>query len=333
MKRLTAVASVLALLCASSAHAGDSGLKIVDTYRIGGAGGWDYASFDLGTKRLYVTHATSIAAIDTATGTVTPNLAEADGAHIALPLDGGKTLLVTQGKLDKASFIDALTGADLGDVATAAKPDGAIFDPATGMVFVLGNGGDEIDAIDPASRTLTGRIPLAGAPESGAADGKGLIYTHLEDKDALVVIDSKTMRVKATFPLDDCPEPSGLALISDQNLILSACKNGFARISKADTGTEVARLPIGLHADGALYDARTQLGYVPSGAGTLTVISFKSAPKVLDVITTKPGARTAALDPDTGRLYLPYADYGPPEAPGKKPGIVPGTFAVLVVGP
>ncbi len=333
MKFALAAACILALLSTSPALAGDSDLRIIETYKIGGTGGWDYANFDTVTKRLYVTHGSSIAAIDTVTGAITQHLADANGAHIALPLDGGKTLLLTQGKLNQATFVDALTGAPLGNVPTGSKPDGAISDPATGAIFVLDNAGNEIDVIDPVTRRPTGKIPLSGAPESGGADGNGLLYTHLEDKNAIVIIDTKTLTVKATYPLDDCDEPSGLALITGQNLLLSACNNGFARVTNADTGAEVARLPIGLHADGALYDARTKRGYIPSGAGTLTIISFDGTPSVIDVVTTRPGARTAALDPDTGRIYLPFADYGPPEAPGKKPTIMPDTFAVLVVGP
>ncbi|MGA9657759.1 MAG: hypothetical protein WBQ60_01470 [Asticcacaulis sp.] len=50
-------------------------------------------------------------------------------------------------------------------------------------------------------------------------------------------------------------------------------------------------------------------------------------------MTTRPGARTAALDPDTGRIYLPFAEYDPPPKPENRPSIVPDTFAVLVVGP
>ncbi len=301
-------------------------------YKIGGTGGWDYDNYDSVSHRLFITHGTSIAAVDTLTGKVTPHLADAGGAHIALPLADGKTVLLTQGKLNKASFIDAVTGVDLVDVPTAGKPDGAILDPLTGRVFVLDNDSNEIDVIDPVTRSLIGKIALAGAPESGAADGSGLLYTHLEDKNAIVVIDTKALTVKTTYALNDCNEPSGLALVTGQNLLLSACKDGFARVTDATTGAEVAHLPIGLRADGALYDAKTKRGYIPSGVGTLTVISFDGAPRVIEVVTTRPGARTAALDPETGRIFLPYADLLPPAKAGERPSAIPDTFAVLVLG-
>ena len=332
MKRLLAAAALAGLLTATPGLAGDSGLHVLSTVHIGGTGGWDYANFDPVTRRLYVTHGASLAVIDVDTGTVNAHLTDAAGAHIALPLGDGKTLLMTQGKANKASFIDANTGADLGDLATAGKPDGAILDPLSGKVFVLDNDGDQIDVIDPKTRTLVGKIVLSGAPEGGVADGKGLLFTHFEDKNQIAVIDTRSLSVKAIYDLKDCDEPTGMALVPDQRLLLSACKGGVARVTNADTGAEVATVAIGQHPDAALYDETAKLGYVPSGDGKLTVIAFDGKPHVVDVVATKAGARTAALDPKTGRVYLPFAEYGPPARPGDRPSIAPDTFSVLVVG-
>ena len=324
-------AAVLSILTATPAVAADTGLHVVETLHVGGTGGWDYASFDGVARRLYLTHGTSIAAVDVDTGKVTPHLTDAQGAHIALPLGDGKTLLVTQGKAGKVSFVDAVSGANLADVAIGGKPDGAILDPATGHVFVLDNDGARLDAVDPKTRGLIGSIALKGAPEGSAVDGKGRLFIHFEDTNQLVVVDTRALTVTATYDLKDCEEASGLALVADQHLILSACKGGIARVTDADTGTEVATLAIGDRPDGALYDAATKRGYVPSGDGKLTVISFDGKPHVVDVVATKAGARTAALDPATGRVFLPTADFAPAPA-GQRPPVVPDTFEVLVVG-
>lgn len=332
MKPLLAAASLIGLLSAAPSLAGDSGLHILSAIHIGGTGSWDYASFDTVTRKLYVTHGASLAVIEVDSGAVNPHLADASGAHIALPLGDGKTLLMTQGKASKASFIDAATGADLGDIATASKPDGAILDPLTGNIFVLDNGGEQIDVIDPKTRALVGKIALAGAPEGGIADGRGLVFTHFEDKNQIAVIDTRSLSVRAIYDLKDCDEPTGMAFVPDRRLLLSACQGGIARVTNADTGAEVATVAVGQHPDAALYDETAKLGYVPSGDGKLTVISFDGRPHVVDVITTKTGARTAALDPKTGRIYLPTADYGPPGKAGDHPSIIADTFQVLVVG-
>ncbi|WP_443751017.1 YncE family protein [Asticcacaulis solisilvae] len=328
MKSLIAAASLLAL--PSAALAGP--LHVIDTLKIGGTGGWDYVTFDPAHNRVYVAHGPAISAFDLGTRQAAPAFVATQGAHIALPVDGGKTLLVTNGKSNTVTFNDAMTGAQVASVPTDSKPDAAIVEPVSGQAYVMANGGGTVDVVDVASHTLVAKIPVGGDPEAAAIDGQGLVFTHLEDKNALVVIDGKTHAIKATYAMKDCDEPSGVAFVAKGRLILSACKNGIARITEADTGNEVATLPIGQRPDGALYDAKTGLGYVPSGDGKLTVIGFDGKPHVVDTVTTRAGARTAALDPVTGRVFLPFADYAPPAKAGERPGVVPDTFAILVVG-
>lgn len=329
MKAFLATCALAAL--AAPAFAGSTGLHVVDTLKIGGTGGWDYAAFDSVSGKLFLSHGTSIASVDTKTGKVNPHLADADGAHIALPLGDGKTLLVTEGKTSKASFIDAETGANLGDIPTAAKPDGAILDPATGKVFVLDNGGAQLDVLDPKTRTAVGKVTLTGAPEGFAADGNGLIFVHYEDKNQIGVIDSRALTVKAVYDMKDCDGPTGIAFVPGQRLLLSACDGGIGRITNADTGAEVGTVAVGSRPDSAFYDPNAKLGYIPSGDGKLTVIAFDGKPHVVDVVTTKAGARTGAVDPKTGRVYLPTADFAPAKA-GERPAALPDTFEVLVIG-
>jgi hypothetical protein len=40
-----------------------------------------------------------------------------------------------------------------------------------------------------------------------------------------------------------------------------------------------------------------------------------------------------ALDPKTGRLYLPTAQAKPVPDPGERRTLIPGTFAILVLAP
>jgi hypothetical protein len=49
-------------------------------------------------------------------------------------------------------------------------------------------------------------------------------------------------------------------------------------------------------------------------------------------VPTQIGTRTGAVDPGTGRLYLPTAEYNLPVPAGQRPTTKPGTFQILVVG-
>lgn len=49
-------------------------------------------------------------------------------------------------------------------------------------------------------------------------------------------------------------------------------------------------------------------------------------------LKTIPGARTIALDPHSGRIYIPVADLAPAAEAGGKPDIIPGSLRILVAG-
>jgi Tfp pilus assembly ATPase PilU len=55
-------------------------------------------------------------------------------------------------------------------------------------------------------------------------------------------------------------------------------------------------------------------------------------PAVLGQVATKVSARTIALDPSTGRVYLPSATLAPAQR-NERPKPVPGSFRVIVVVP
>lgn len=332
MSKLWLSVCTIALAAATPAMAAPQ-LKLLDTIKIGGKGHWDYATFDAAHNRILLSHNDSIASVDLDGQKVNPHLADATGSHIALPLPDSASFLITNGKANTVTLNDSATGAVKATIATDTGPDGAVLDPVSGDAFVMANHGGMVDVIDTKMAGVKAHIAVGGAPEGAAADGAGHVFTHLEDKNALVVIDAKSDAVLASYAMDDCDEPSGLAYVGDGGLLLSACHNGVARVTDATTGKEVARLPIGKQPDYAIYDAGRKLGYIPCGNGTLTVIDFSGkTPVVAQVVTTKPGARTAALDPATGRLYLPTADFAP-ASPGTRPAVIDDSFKLVIVGP
>jgi hypothetical protein len=49
-------------------------------------------------------------------------------------------------------------------------------------------------------------------------------------------------------------------------------------------------------------------------------------------VATRTGARSGALDPQTGDVYLPSGEFTPPTVPGARPTLVPGSFQILEFG-
>jgi DNA-binding beta-propeller fold protein YncE len=327
-----------ALACAAAlppavATAGASGLKVVA--RIAGPdGAWDMASFDPQLRRVFVAHGDRVTAIDADSGAVHGEFAPANHAHAVVVVPGTGRIVTTNSGDNTAKVIDAASGALLASIPASVDADSATYDGGSGLVVVIGGDSGQITLIDARKLKAAGSIAVGGTLEFPQADGRGRLYVNAEDTHEIVVIDLAAAKVVGRYPLNGCVRPSGLALVAGGRLI-SACSNGMAKILYAGSGREIASLAIGEGPDAVIYDPARALAYIPSGrSGTLAVIGLAgpAANTVIDTVSTQMGARTGTVDPKTGRIFLPTAEYLPPAAPGKRPAPKPGTFSVLVLG-
>ncbi len=331
-KAFVAVLSLFLFARAAAAqNLSASSYKIVS--RIAGPdGGWDLLDVDSERGRLYVARSSGVMAVDLATNTVTPNLVKSLQGHAALAIPGTSQVISTNGGNGTAAIFEGTTGQITATLTVGTKPDAIAFDPATKTIWVMNPGSGDISVIDPVAAKVIDTVAVGGSLELGAADGEGRLYVNVEDKNDVAVIDTRSRKLITRFALAGCDGPTGLAYAPDAKLILSACKNGVAKITAAD-GHEVASLTVGARPDGALYDLKRHLAFVPSGGdGTLSIISLTPTPKIIGQVATAKGARTAALDAATGRIYLPSAQYAQPVGTAR-PSAIPGSFEVLVVAP
>lgn len=108
----------------------------------------------------------------------------------------------------------------------------------------------------------------------------------------------------------------------------------------ANSGKQLAALPIGSRTDGAAFDPRTRRAFSSNGDRTLTVIAEKTPNSFvsLGTVPTMLGARTMTLDPTTGRLYLVAAEMKINESADPKVfrhrfSVVPGSAKLLFLDP
>src|ERR1700722_12839631 len=161
MKTIAVIASVgfaaaaLIALAPSAMAQAPASYSLSDRIAIGD-GGFDYASFDPVHRRLYVSRTGGVLALDVDAKTVTEHLTDAQKTHESLPLDGGKTLLITDSGSNPARLVDALTGKPLAEIPTGKKPDAAIFDPASGLALAMNGASGDVTLIDPATQKAVG---------------------------------------------------------------------------------------------------------------------------------------------------------------------------------
>src|SRR5271168_907072 len=117
--------------------------------------------------------------------------------------------------------------------------------------------------------------------------------------------------------MKNCEEPTGLAYDSTDRLVVSVCSNGMVKFIASESGKEVASVKVGAGADGLVYDSKRNYVFSFGGDdGTLSIIAVNGRKNIAlaQTLKTKPGARLGALDPKTGRVYIPSASFGPPAA-------------------
>jgi YVTN family beta-propeller protein len=311
-----------------------SGLKVVG-HISGPDGGWDYATVDATARRLYVAHGDAVMAVDLDSGKVTPSLVGASRAHGIAPVTGTTLAVSTNGAANSVTVFDTVTGKVAAEIPTGGKsPDAIVYDPATDLVLVMNHRSGDVALVDPHALKVVGTIVVGGTLEFAVVDGKGRAYVNVEDKNEIAVIDTRGRKILRRIALKDCDGPSGLAYDPDTDVLVAACSNGVAKAVAANAGTEVATLKIGSRPDAVMVDVARKVFYVPNGGdGTLSVIAERSANdlRVVDTVTTQVGARTGAVDPNTGRIYLPVAKSWLPGSAGM---LTPksGTFELMVVG-
>lgn len=335
MRIFLSLASAIAILgAAASVSAQPARYHVVEKLPLPD-GGWDLASFDPAMGRVYIARRDGVTAIDVRTGAVTARLVPASGGHAVVPLKDGAEILVTDGRDDMARIYDARSGERLAEIRTGQKPDAAIFDAATGLAVVMNGKSGDLTLIDPASRSAVGQIAIGGGLELAAGDGRGRLFVNIEDRNTLAVVDLRARKLEKRIALTGCDGPTGIAYLPLARRILSTCANGVAAVTDPAAGKVVAGLPIGQGPDSAIYDAQRRLAFVPAGkSGELDIFADTAAgvtPR--GKAATQRGARTGALDPATGRIYLPAAEYLPAASPGERPEIKPGTVVAVVVAP
>jgi DNA-binding beta-propeller fold protein YncE len=332
-------ASLTLLVAAAALAASGPGYKVVNTYKVGGDGGWDYLTADASARRLYISRGTHVIVVDLDTGKTVGDIADTPGVHgIALAPELGRGF-TSNGREGTVSIFDLKTLATSSKVKVGDNPDAILYDPATKRVFTFNGRSQDSTAIDATNGTVLGTIKLDGKPEFAASDGKGGVFVNIEDKSELTAIDANKLAVKATWPLAPCTEPSGLSIDRKNRRLFAGCDNKMMAVVNADTGKVLATPAIGDGVDATAFDDETGMAFASCGEGVLTVVREESPDKfsVAENVPTQQGARTLAVDSKTHNVLVVTAKFGPPPAPTAdnphpRRTILSDSFVVLVVG-
>src|SRR5262247_2590890 len=308
----------------------------VEKFDIKGDGGTDYVAVESATGRVFVSRANHMMVVEGATGKVLgdiPNTPGVHGAGLATKSSHGFT---TNGGDSTVTMFDLKTLAVIKQIKVdTGGLDGIMYDEPDDKIILTNHSRPigTLTAIDPKTGDIVATVELEDtAPEGAAADGKGHIFVNNESKHTIQVIDVKTWKATASWPLAPCEGPTGIAYDKATNRIFAGCSKTSV-IVDASTGKVVASLANGTRVDALGWDPARKLIYIPNGGeGNVTVVHQDSADKysVVATVATFAGAKTICVDPKTHNVYLfqpergpvppPPADAPPPPAGGRGRG-------------
>jgi YVTN family beta-propeller protein len=314
--------------------------RVIAHFPIGGDVKFDYLRVDPDARRLYVSHGTRVEVLDADSGRMLGTIAPMNGIHGIAVVRGLKRGFVTAGSdravvmfdLDTLKILKVIHGLGM-------KPDAIEYDPGTQRIYVANGASGGITVIDPATGEVVATVPITGKLEGLAFDGRGRLFVNTEDRSAIQVVDTHTLRPLASWPIAPAEGGTGLAIDAAHHRLFSAGANDRLAVVDSDTGAVVATPAIGDDPDGDAFDQVNGLIFTSNWVGTLSVL-HQDSPDAYSAVQTVPtafGARTLALDAATGRIFLATGKFREPQAPTaenphpRRIGI-PGSFEVIVVG-
>jgi hypothetical protein len=337
MRRISfrVTAALTGALVALPALAAAQSFKI-EKFNIGGEGGTDYLTADPASGRVYISRGTHVMIVDGATGKVLGDIPDTPRTHGIALAPKWKHGFTTNGGDSTSTMFDISTGAVLKKIKAGMDGlDGIMYDDATDRILTINHSRPVGTAvvIDPKNGDVVGKVELSGnAPEGGVSDGRGKIYINIENKNSIDVVDTKTWKVVATWPIAPCDGPTGIAMDRTTNRIFAGCSDTSVVVDAA-TGKVVAKIANGGGVDALGWDQGQKLMYIPAGRNGNVTVVHEDSPDTYSVVATVPTmarAKTVAVDDSKHVAYVFTPEYGPAPAGAAPP---PGGRGRGPVGP
>lgn len=292
----------------------------VSKMSIGGEGGTDYITAEPGTGRVFISRQTHFMVVDGASGHVRGDIADTPGTHGAALAIKSNHGFITNGGDSTVTMFDLNSLQTIKKIPVAVGGlDGIMYDASLDRIILSNHSkpAGTLVALDPNTGAITGTAQLSNdAPEGAVGDGKGRLYVNLEGSNTIEVVDAKTMKVVADWPIRECNRPTGIAYDSGTNRIFSGCSKTSVVVDAA-TGLVVATIANGQGVDALGWDPEQKLLYIPAGRdGNLTVV-HQDDPNhysVVATVATQIGGKTLSVDTATHVVYMFAAEYGPTPA-------------------
>jgi DNA-binding beta-propeller fold protein YncE len=267
----------------------------------------DHLGIDGKRQRLLVAELgnNSLGVVDLTTGKVLRTLAGFSEPQGVAYVSFADRVYVANGGDGSVRVLDGESFAPLGHIALGDDADNVRVDALRHRVIV-GYGRGALAVIDPATRTKTADIRLAGHPEGFQIDDTGTrVFVNVPTARAIEVVDLAT-RANRSLPTRGAGSNFPMAIDRGAHRVLVVFRRPpvLLALSSRD-GHVVAKVATCSDADDVFVDAGRRRIYVSCGAGVVDVLEQgKGGYRRLARVPTASGARTSLFVPELDRLFV-----------------------------
>lgn len=312
-----------ALICGSlvsgaAAQSSGSSVRLIHTVALPGyTGDFDHFAADFDRNRLLLAaedHGT-VEVFDLKTSAHLRTVSGFGNPHSILVRKGVPTVFITDSTKLNATIRDADTYAKKQVVNLTPGSDTSRYDAATNTLYVVTGGKDvdmktaNLEAVNPDTGAKLSSItfPDNHVEAMTFTPDDPRLFINLTQTNKLAVVDRKSMKVLATWPVPPAQQNAMVAFDSAQHRLYVVCRSpGMVVALNSDTGAVIDKQPAPLRADEVQYDPHTHRLYVPGGEGYMGIYdtSDPNHLKLAEKVTTARGAKTGLLIPEMHRLFL-----------------------------
>ena len=324
MNKLTLCLAAIALSTAAAFAQTAAPLKLAAKYEIPASvkGRFDHLGIDTAGNRLFVVaeEGGQVLVFDLGSGKIIQTI-KTPHPHAVLVRNDLSRIYITDEDKGAVNIYDGKTYELQKAVPLKVDTDSIGYDPATHNLYVV-NGGDNahetftmLSVVDTTAGAKLADIKIDGDTlEAMALETMGnRLFLNNPAKSQVEVIDRKTNKVTATWPVKMGKGNATMALDESTHRLFVGCRSGQLVVFDTQAGKELQALPIGRGADDLMFDSASKRIYATSGGAGVVNVFKETDPdhyQSLGQVPSGPGGKTGFLVPQLSRLFVPVPGTG-----------------------